>query len=411
MITESDKYNTIKKIEAETLATFQEEIPSRYFSHLGEEDYKNYIKKAEYIYRDHFKFPPKMFDGAKLIDFGAGTGENTIYLANWGATCTLVEMNEKAQKISKDVFSKYAKCKENHTFVCSSIFDYLPKNKKKYDIVHCRGVLSHTAAKKDAFRKIATFIKPGGFLIFGDPNKAGGFQNMLQRYAVYHFASTPDEMVDVCETLFKEDIDRSQKAIPRTRRAIIFDRWVIQSQDDPSVSEVVSWVQESGLRLYSCYPPVLLPLLGDSIHHRPKFDPYTLHELFSITELTWMMQTDSDAEFLPAVTKQLGVFASSLAKITNFVGNFNKHKNLDAKEFFSLSQALTASSDRLAAFIPLRDKLSVFASEAEQFVSLVKDGDLTKVREFIEKARYLFKGACGVRHVDFIAYKPDIAQS
>ena len=78
-----------------------------------------------------------------------------------------------------------------------SIFDYAPKDDKRYDIVHCRGVLSHTAAKEAAFSKIATFVKPGGFLIFGDPNKAGGFQNMLQRYAVYRFASTPDEMVEV----------------------------------------------------------------------------------------------------------------------------------------------------------------------------------------------------------------------
>ena len=411
MITKSYEYNTIKRIEAETLATFQEEIPSIYFSHLGDEDYKKYIKNAEYIYRDHFKFPPKMFDGAELIDFGAGTGENTIYLANWGATCTLVEMNDKAQKISKDVFSKYAKSKEEHTFVCSSIFDYYPEDEKKYDIVHCRGVLSHTAAKEDAFKKIATFVKPGGFLIFGDPNKAGGFQNMLQRFAVYHFSSTPDEMVEMCETLFKEDIDRSQKAIPRTRRAIIFDRWVIQSQDDPSVSEVVSWAQESGLRMYSCYPPVLLPVLGDSIHHRAKFDPYTLNELFSISELTWMMQTDSDAEFLPAVTDQLGAFSSSLAKITSYVENFDKHKDLDAKEFRSLSQALVHSSDKLAAFVPLCEKLSVFASEAEHFVGLVKDGDVKKVREFIENTRYLFKGACGVRHVDFVAYKPNTAQS
>ena len=182
---------------------------------------------------------------------------------------------------------------------------------------------------------------------------------------------------------------------------------MIQSQDDPSVSEVVTWVRENGLRLYSCYPPVLLPLLGDSIHHRPKFDPYTQHDLFSITELTWMMQTDSDADFLPAATEQLDVFASSLTKITDFVRNFNKHKNLDAKEFLSLSQALIVSSDRLAAFVPLRDKLCLFVSEAEQFVSLVKDGDLVSVRQFIEKAQYLFKGACGVRHVDFIAYKPD----
>lgn len=405
------KSDLIKKTEAETLATFQKEIPSIYFSHLNEEAYKKYVENAEYVYRDHFKFPPKMFDGAELIDFGAGTGENTIYLANWGATCTLVEMNDKAHKISKEVFSKYAKNKERHTFVCSSIFDYSPHDGKKYDIVLCRGVLSHTAAKEEAFRKIATFVKPNGFLIFGDPNKAGGFQNMLERFAVYHFASTPDKMVDVCETLFKEDIDRSQKAIPRSRRAIIFDRWVIQCQDDPSVSEVVRWTQESGLRLYSYYPPVLLPLFGDSIHHRPKFDPYSLHEFFSIAELTWMLQTDSDAEFLPKVSAQLGQFASALAKLTTYMANFNMHRKLDAEKFTSLSQALVASSDCLNPFMPLRDKLSVFAHEAEKFVNVVKSGDLARVRKFIEKTQYLFKGACGVRHVDFIAYRPVENQS
>ena len=401
------KDDILKKVEAETLATFQEEIPSMYFSHLNEEAYNKYVENAEYVYRENFKFPPKMFDGADLIDFGAGTGENSIYLANWGATCTLVEMNDKAQKISKQVFSKYAKNKERHTFVCSSIFDYLPDDGKQYDIVHCRGVLSHTAAKEDAFRKIAGFVKPNGFLIFGDPNKTGGFQNMLQRFAIYHFASTPDEMVDVCETLFKEDIDRSEKAIPRTRRAIIFDRWVIQSQDDPSVSEVVNWAQDSGLRLYSCYPPVLPPLFGDSIHHRPKFDPYSFHEFFSIAELTWMLQTCSDVESLPEVSVQLSRFSSSLADLTAYVANFNMHKNLDTEQFTSLSRALVASSDRLTVFLkPLHDKLCVFAQEAEEFVTLAKSGDLSQVASFIEKARYLFKGACGVRHVDFIAYKP-----
>jgi 2-polyprenyl-3-methyl-5-hydroxy-6-metoxy-1,4-benzoquinol methylase len=401
-------YETVKRVEAQTLATFQEEIPSIYFSHLNEDTYQKYVENAEYVYRDQFKFPPKMFDGAELIDFGAGTGENTIYLANWGATCTLVEMNDKAQKISKEVFSKYARKPDNHTFILSSIFDYVPKDQeKKYDIVHCRGVLSHTAAKEDAFRKIATFVKPGGFLIFGDPNKAGGFQNMLQRLAVYRFASSPDEMVEVCETLFKEDIDRSEQFIPRTRRAIIFDRWVIQSQDDPSVSQVVSWANESGLRVYSCYPPVLPPLFGDSIHHRPKFDPYSLNEVFSIAELTWMLQTSADADVLPEVSGQLNQFSSALAELTTYVENFNLQKSLDTKRFTSLSQALVGASESLSGFFkPLCHKLAVFSQEAEEFVALVESSDVARLRAFIEKTQYLFRGACGVRHIDFIAYNP-----
>ena len=60
----------------------------------------------------------------------------------------------------------------------------------------------------EAFKKISSFLKPGGYLIFGDPNKAGGFQNMLQRYAVYNFSNSENDMIKVSEYLFKEDIDR-----------------------------------------------------------------------------------------------------------------------------------------------------------------------------------------------------------
>lgn len=396
-----------KKTEAETLATFQEEIPSMYFSHLSEKEYNSYTANAKRIYRDHFKFPPRMFEGAELIDFGAGTGENTVYLANWGAKCTLIEMNELAQKVSKEVFSRYTSNPDDHTFVLSSIFDYEPEEKKLYDIVHCRGVLSHTAAKEQAFRKISTYVKPGGYLIFGDPNKAGGFQNMLQRYAVYSYAATPDEMVDVSELLFKEDIDRSEKTIPRTRRAIIFDRWVIQSQDDPSVYEMVSWVKNCGLRMYSFYPPVVPPMIGNSLHHRPMFDPFSLCEFFTISELTWMMQTISDKEFITPISDSLKTVTSDFKKITGYVANLNASSNIDVDEFCDMSKNLRDSAEAIDPLKPLRDKLTTFLLEAESFVRVVKEGKLNNVRKFIEGTEHLFRGSCGNRHVDMIAYKPD----
>lgn len=398
--------NNIKKVEGETLRTFQEEIPSQYFSHKGEAEYRDYVKNAEFVYRELFKFPPQMFRGAELIDFGAGTGENTVYLANWGAACTLVEMNKEAQEISKEVFKKYANNFNEHKFVCSSIFDYNTSENEKYDIVHCRGVLSHTAARETAFQKIASLVKPGGFLIFGDPNKAGGFQNMLQRYAVYSLAPTPDEMVKICELLFKEDIDRSEKFIPRTRRAIIFDRWVIQSQDDPSVTEVISWMKNSGLRLYSAYPPFATPLLGDSIHHKPKFNPLSELGAGVLAELVWMLHTESDSSFFPKLASNLNPLALAFAELTSYVANLNKNTKLDAKRFKQLSRALAESSDSLNFLQPLRDKLLKALEEAEDFVALVGESNPQKLREFIVKTEVLFKGACGVRHADFIGYKP-----
>ncbi|MAH84037.1 MAG: hypothetical protein CBB68_06685 [Rhodospirillaceae bacterium TMED8] len=406
MTLDSTSVEKRQKTESETLATFQEEIPSMYFSHKGEEEYKEYVRKAKSIYRDLFKFPPKMFDGTTLIDFGAGTGENTVYLANWGATCTLVEMNNKAQNISKEVFVKYAARPDDHTFVNASIFDFTSSRQESYDIVHCRGVLSHTAAKEEAFRKIAAYVKPGGYLIFGDPNKAGGFQNMLQRYAVYSFAKTADEMVDVSETLFKEDIDRSEATVPRTRRAIIFDRWVIQSQDDPSVGEVLAWATASGLQLYSSFPPVTPAMLGDSLHQKPVLDPFSLGNMIPITELIWMMQTEPDTSFLAATNELCQPFAQAFSVLTSYVENLNASSQIDQAAFNSHIISARDKFSSLSVYSGLQKKFTLFSEEAMAFIKVVKGGKITKVREFIVNTEHLFKGSCGNRHADFIAYKP-----
>ena len=46
-----------------------------------------------------------------------------------------------------------------------------------------------------------------------------------------------------------------------------------------------------------------------------------------------------------------------------------------------------------------------FILESRKFVDLVNDGNFDKVKKFVEKSPLLFKGPCGVRHVDFIAHK------
>ena len=53
-----------KKNELETLSTLQEKIPSIYYSHKREANFESYVDNIEYMYRDHFKFPSKMFKDA-----------------------------------------------------------------------------------------------------------------------------------------------------------------------------------------------------------------------------------------------------------------------------------------------------------------------------------------------------------
>jgi len=398
------KSEKVSEVEQATLRTFQEEIPSIYFSDKSDAEFEAYSANAAFMYRDLFKFPPKMFAGTELIDFGAGTGENTISLARWGANCTLVEMNEKAIAIARKVFDRYAKT-GTHQIFQSSIFDY--ESPLKYDIVHCRGVLSHTADKQGAFLKIAGFLKPGGFLIFGDPNKAGGFQNMLQRLAVYRHGRTPDEMVAVSETLFKEDIDRSQSFVNRTRRSIIFDRWVIQSQDDPSVDQVMSWMTTAGLRFYSAHPPFLMPLFGDSAHHQPKFDPGRVPGMSTISETVWMLQNQGDVENVQALDRGFTDYADAFVALTSYVENLNSTTTIDAAKFNHLASATASSFRHLSIMKPLQDRMCEFLEEAKTFVKLVDTKGLDDIRQYILTTKHLFRGAVGVRHVDFIAYQPE----
>ena len=393
----------IQKTEKATLKTFQTHIPSIYFSNKSKTQYQKYVKNAEYIYRDLFNFPPKMFQGCELIDFGAGTGENTIYLANWGAKCTLVEMNKLAQNISKKVFHRYSKIKK-HKFIQSSIFDF-KKTKKLYDIVHCRGVLSHTAANRTAFKKISSFLKPGGYLIFGDPNKSGGFQNMLQRYAVYSFSKNDNDMIKISEYLFKKDIDRSQKTIPRTRKEIIYDRWVIQSQDDPSINQVFNWIKENNLKFYSCYPKLPDFFFGNSLHHKDKKDLLKFKNLFSLSELIWMTQTDDDKKVISNLDHDLKNFSKSVSNLSSYVANCNTKTKIDYNNFKLKALRLSSDIKKLNNFKIFNKKAGIFLEEAVNFVNLVQKSDPLSVKKFIKNTKYLFKGSCGVRHVDFVAYK------
>ena len=396
--------NKIKATEKATLKTFQKEIPSNYFYNKSINEYSKIIKNAEYMYKYNLKLPPEIFKDKKLIDFGAGTGENTIYLANWGAKCTLVEMNPIAHEISKKVFKKHSKSIKDHRFINSSIFDIKVK-KNFYDIVHCRGVLSHTSGKEIAFKKISSALKKGGILIFGDPNKSGGFQNMLQRFAVYNFSNNDEEMVKVSEFLFKDDIDRSYAAVPRSRREIIFDRWVIQSQDDPSIAEVVSWMKKSNLKLYSSYPELPSFYNIDSFYHKKKSSIEDFKNILSLSEYLWMTHTEDDNKFLAKINSSISPFSNSLQSLATYVANCNVKTKIDLVSFKNKTSNITKKIKNLNFLNVANKKSEIFFKESFEFIRLTKKGDLNKVKKFVKNTKFLFKDAVGLRHTDYVAYK------
>ena len=396
------KKKNVKEVEQNVLNTFKKEIPSIHFSDKQERDYQLWIAKQPYIFRDLLHFPPKMFDGCSLIDFGAGTGENTIQFANWGAKRTLVDVNDKACNIARKVFKTYAENTKNHRIICESIFDY--KCDEKYDIVVSSGVIHHTGDKENAFSRISSFIKPDGYIILGIGNKVGGFQNMLQRMIIYNFARTDEDIVEIAEKLFKEDIDRSQKVGKRTRRAIIFDRFVVPKQDDPTISEVLQWFCDNNLNFYSSYPPILPPVLSDLQQERV-FRPQDFLDVGAFTEAFWMIHRDDDVKEVPKILKSFTKLSKTQFDLTDYVNDFNLDTTFKKDLMSDYVEKYRQALNEVDLLSYLKKGHKCLFDELYEVIDLLREPDFENLSKYLKKTKYLFRGANGLRQMYFIAYK------
>ena len=266
-------------------------------------------------------------------------------------------------------------------------------------------MFSHTSNKRGAIHKLASHLKEGGYLIFGDPNRAGGFQNMLQRWILYRFTANSQQLASLAEELFAEDIDRSQAAVARTRKAIIYDRWVVPQQDDPSVSDVLQWFDELGLEFYSAWPRCLQPIWGDSLHHRARAEAANFPQIGLLSELVWMMQDRGDSSFIPQFLTGQSRLYEAVKSLTDYVGEIGPTSVLEADTIVGLLEEVRASgTSNPWAFV--MHQFKSFSVEVENLVRQVERGELTAVKRAIRESKHMFRGAVGMRHVDFVGYKP-----
>ena len=396
----------MKKIfqtEIKVLNDFQNENPSQYYSNY-KKLYKRYKKNFEYNYTYLFKLPLKIFKDCELIDFGAGTGDNTLFLAELGAKCTLVDMNPEAIKKSKDLFKFYLKKKINkHRFLVSSIFKF--NLKKKFDVVQTRGVLAHTENPKLAFKKCASYLKKGGIIIYGDPDMFGGFQNMLQRYVIYSLSKNKKEMIKNCEILFKNDIDRSQRFSNRTRKEIITDRWIVYKQNDPSFDNVMEWFKNEKISLYSSYPPTNNFSL-DSHMNFPKKNLSNIKGINTINELFWMRKNKNDFEVVNSFIKRNKKFVKAQMLLSKTFSDMKIDSFPSKLRINSVLKNYAKSLNKIETLEQREiDSTKIFLKEINQLILYLNKKDFKGIKSVIKKSKYLFRGNSGIRHVDYIGIK------
>ena len=70
---------------------YKRENPSTYLTNLSK--IKNFIENRKNFLRD-LKLPSQIFKDSSMIDFGCGSGQNSIVYDWLGANCTLLEYDK-----------------------------------------------------------------------------------------------------------------------------------------------------------------------------------------------------------------------------------------------------------------------------------------------------------------------------
>ncbi len=395
----------IRETESQLLSVYQKVNPSTYAIETDVGEYRARENFLISLIQKKLKLPRKMFDGTKLIEFGSGTGEHSLFFQKWGAQGTYVEINNKAINRMVSLFDHFGIERDHYRTIQRSIFDF--ESDCKYELVVTNGVLHHLEQKEQAFGTIASCLAPGGFLVLGIANSAGFFQRNLQRLIVRRLAGADETRTEqVAEQLFKEHLDRAQKYGRRSRKSIIYDTYCNPKIDTMSVTEVLELFHQHDLELYSAWPPLLPAILGDSAN-RPSPDLRNYPNLTSLSELVFLSHRDDDYAALNLIEHQLEAIGDGLKEITSAVDENIFEGDQDIGELKKTLSTVAISPRMLPnPYGPVATQAQTLLAEAIEILTLLEQDNITNIRQALYDCRYLFRGSAGIGMNYYVAERP-----
>jgi 2-polyprenyl-3-methyl-5-hydroxy-6-metoxy-1,4-benzoquinol methylase len=293
-----------KEFKQEVLTAFQKVSPSK-IGIESKDELAKYQQSQFNLFFHKLKFPPELFRGKKVIDFGCGTGEMDIVLANWGANVEGFDFNDISVARANELKEHFGLASQT-AFSVGDIdtYAYQPG---VYDIAASFGVIAHVPDQKNMFLRMAEASRKGGFVILGYIEDSGLIQRLMHRAIVLANSDKSDaEIFRIAKVCFSEHIERSVKYGGRSADSVINDYLVNPHYIGISTQKLLSWAAHFDLEFYSGWPNVELPFVVDSPYFKliPKDSP--IYELyFSLLRLRWLYAQDEDSTVFSDIAQRL----------------------------------------------------------------------------------------------------------
>jgi 2-polyprenyl-3-methyl-5-hydroxy-6-metoxy-1,4-benzoquinol methylase len=134
--------------------------------------------------------PPLCFADANILEVAAGTGHNSIYLAQLlPSKLVLLEPNEVAIDYIRDTYKAFAMPHTTPDIVCETLEEFAPT--KPFDIVICENWLGTSAHETALLGKLANMVAKQGIMVLTTVSPIGFVPNLLRRLLSLYLA--PDD--------------------------------------------------------------------------------------------------------------------------------------------------------------------------------------------------------------------------
>ncbi len=210
------------------------------------------------LFTDKLHLPPRVFEGARLLEFGPDAGENSLVFALWGADCTLVEPNRKAHPAISEYFERFGLGGRLAALRADDLESYpLPDTAAEhFDVVDAEGfvyTIRPASLWIDRFRRL---VRDDGFVVMFYAEAFGSLLELAWKVVQSRYRSlTGLSALDSAQVLF----ETKWASIPHKRT---IESWTMDVLENPFVrlrhfidpAELCTQMAGAGFRLYSSWP-------------------------------------------------------------------------------------------------------------------------------------------------------------
>lgn len=237
----------------------QQEVLPTYGGFQSRSDLEAHEWHRRSLFTEKLFLPPRLFQNARLIEFGPDAGENSLVFALWGATCTLIEPNPKAHPLIRGYFKRFELSHRLVGLKNSDLkaFSEQPIPSEKFDFIDAEGFIYTVKPESVWIDLFARLLSDDGFVILFDVEAFGSFMELLLKVIYARVRQlTGMSALEAAQKLFTA----KWNSIPHKRS---MESWIMDVLGNPFVrlryffepQSLCKQMYDAGFYLYSSWPP------------------------------------------------------------------------------------------------------------------------------------------------------------